>query len=73
MMLGEIRDPTSIIVVRCPGQRLHITSEELYECRFTRSIGSNDGYPRVEVDINVDSAQDDLFSLISEGRFVELE
>lgn len=73
MMLGEISDSTSSIVIGTTRVGLNCTSEQLDEGRFTGSVRTNDGDTRVELDIDIDILENDLGWGITESSLVQLE
>ena len=73
MMLSEVGYSTSVVVVGCPGQGLQVASKELDECRLPGPVRSNDSYPTVEIDVEIDISEYDLFRRVSKGSLVKLE
>lgn len=73
MVLGEISDATSSIVIGGTRIGLNRTSKQLDECRFTSSVRTDDGDTRVELNIDIDIFENDLGGCVSESRFVQLK
>jgi len=73
MMLGEISDTTSSIVVGTTRIGLNGTGEQLDEGRFTSSIRTNDGDTRVELYIDIDILENDLGRGVTESGLVQLK
>jgi len=73
MMLGEISDTTSSIVVGTTRVGLNCTSEQLDEGRFTGSVRTDDGDTRVELDIDIDILENDLGRGVTESSLVQLK
>ena len=73
MMLGEISDTTSSIVVGTTRIGLNGTGEQLDEGRFTSSVRTDDGDTRVELDIDIDILENDLGWGITESSLVQLK
>ena len=73
MMLGEISDSTSSIVIGTTRIGLNCTGKQLDEGRFTGSVRTDDGDTRVELDIDIDILENDLGWGITESSLVQLE
>jgi hypothetical protein len=73
MMLGEISDTTSSIVVGTTRIGLNGTGEQLDEGRFTSSVRTDDGDTRVELDIDIDIFENNLGRGVTESSLVQLE
>lgn len=73
MMLGKVGNTTSCIVIRVTRIGLERTSKKLDEGGFTRSVRTDDGDSRIELDIDVDVLENDLGGRVAECSFVELE
>jgi hypothetical protein len=73
MMLGEISDSTSSIMVGTTRIGLNCTSQQLDEGRFTGSVRTDDGDTRVELDIDIDILKNDLGRGVTESSLVQLK
>jgi len=73
VMLGEVGDSTSAVDGRSTDSRLNSTSEQLDQGRFTRSVRSDDGDTRVEIDVDVHALQNSLLGRITKSDFVKLK
>lgn len=54
-------------------ERLQLAGQQLDERRLSRAVGSDDGDPRVQADVDVDPRQYDLRGVVSEADIAELK
>lgn len=73
MMLGKVGNSAFRIMVGIARVGLQCTSEKLDEGRFTRSVRTDNGNSRVELNIDIDVFENDLGGCIAESSLVELQ